>query len=72
MHKRYFTLIFIILLASIKAHAGAGPFGLSVGSTTLGEAVTILSQRTSVEEAGTNEWTNGPMNRTGFLGDPLV
>lgn len=64
------TLLFFILLcvAPMIAHAGPGPFGLSVGNTSLSEARAQLSNQTRIEDAGTNKWSNGPMLKSSGAG----
>lgn len=50
------------LLMPLSALAeDVGPFGLSIGTTTVDKAREILSAETRIEDAGINKWTDGPM-----------
>jgi len=64
------ALLFGILLcfSALSAHAGVGPFGLSVGTTSLDEARAQLSAQTRLEALGENRWTNGPMFKSSGAG----
>lgn len=64
------TILYVILLCitPMIAYSGPGPFGLSVGGTSLAEARSELSSRTQVQDAGTNKWTLGPMLKASSSG----
>ncbi|WP_075881800.1 hypothetical protein [Vreelandella massiliensis] len=61
MGKTRRWLCVALALVPMMAQAGPGPFGLSVGETTLEEARTELSGKTSLQSKGINKWSNGPM-----------
>ena len=61
MGKTLRWLCVAFALMPVLAVAGPGPFGLSVGQTTLEEARESLSGKTAVQDKGINRWSNGPM-----------
>lgn len=61
MGKTRRWLCVALAMVPMMAQAGPGPFGLSVGETTMEEARTELSGKTSLQSKGINKWSNGPM-----------